>query len=498
MKESKTILLTFNGNQDPFTKGSADGPVLSLLKVRNDYSKIVLFHTPDRNDAASRTAEIIKEQIKIEVDTVELSISDPTSYREILKSLRPAIRNILDRAGNAFFEILVAPGTSQMHACWLLLAASGEIPATVIHKREEKYVKPGQELVTVIDPLSVEFPRIMPNIMMEEIPAISEEELNQSLQKANIIGKNEGIKEAVRRSALAAGTNVPILILGESGTGKELFARFVHMISTKSSGPFITVNCSALPESLAESELFGHVKGAFTGAIRDKKGLFTLAHGGTLFLDEIGDMPLSLQAKLLRVLQDGEIRPVGATDSSKVAVRVISATNVDLIAAVKEKRFRDDLYYRLSMMSLSLPTLRERSTDIPAIALHILGQWNREQQTTKRFAPDALQHLREYSWPGNIRELKNVIISSAILSSGETMGITDIQLPAIHDRPLDQNLPEPAEGFIMNNYICNIRDSLIKRALSITAGNKNKAAKLLGLTAQGLGQHMAKLNKSKP
>jgi DNA-binding NtrC family response regulator len=492
MREPKKILLTFNGNQDPFSKDNSYGPVLSLLKAGRNYDTIVLFHTPDKEEAAKSTSEIIHNKFGMGTTLIGLDIKDPTSYQQILKALRPAVRSMLEQEPIAIFEILIAPGTSQMHACWLLLAASGEIPATVIHKREERHVENGQDLVTIVDPLSIDFPRIRPNITPLEIPSISDERLKESLRQVNIIGSSPSILDAVRIAALAAGANVPVLIRGESGTGKELFARFIHLMSGKASGPFIPVNCAALPDSLAESELFGHVKGAFTGAIDNKIGLFEHANGGTLFLDEIGDMPLHLQAKVLRSLQDSEVRPVGSADSRKIALRIISATNVDISTAVRDKRFREDLYYRLNTVEIRLPPLRERANDIPAIASALLDRWNDDQQLTKKLNNEALRKLQGYSWPGNIRDLKNVVIRSAILSTSEVISGKEITLPI--QGVEDCVLPALYEGFSLEAYKKNLHDRLIQRALEITSGNQSKAAKLLGITAQAVSQYLRKMD----
>jgi transcriptional regulator with GAF, ATPase, and Fis domain len=240
-------------------------------------------------------------------------------------------------------------------------------------------------------------------------------------EKKSVVGQSPKVKEALTLAANYAATDYPVLLYGESGTGKELFANEIHSHSSRVDKPFLTQNCSAIPDSLLESELFGYKKGAFTGANTDKPGLFEAADGGTIFLDEIGDMDVNLQAKLLRVLQENEIKPLGGTGSKKINVRIISATNKDLAEEVRTGQFREDLYYRLNVLPLNLPALREREEDIPLLADHFLGQ---EAATThtrhKELTPRAMKALCNYDWPGNIRELENTIKQfQATVSGGQ-------------------------------------------------------------------------------
>jgi DNA-binding NtrC family response regulator len=241
-----------------------------------------------------------------------------------------------------------------------------------------------------------------------------------------IIARSPEIRRVLDLVARVAPTDATVLIEGESGTGKELIAKAIHHASPRARQPFVAVNCGALPETLLESELFGHVKGAFTGASIGKKGLFEEAHRGTLFLDEIGEMTPGLQVKLLRALQDGEIRPVGSTQSITVDARVLAATNRDLEQMMRQGGFREDLYYRLNVIALRLPPLRERREDIPALAEHFLLRFAARQERVLRLGPDALDRLLAYAWHGNIRELENAMERAAILSRGDTVGADDL------------------------------------------------------------------------
>ena len=244
----------------------------------------------------------------------------------------------------------------------------------------------------------------------------------------HIVGRSRPIQELLERVRRVAPTDATILISGESGTGKELVARALHVASRRGERPFVPVNCAAITETLLESELFGHAKGSFTGATRARRGLFEEANGGTLFIDEIGETAQGSQAKLLRALQEGEIRRVGESTAVQVDVRVIAATNQDLRRAIAERRFREDLYYRLAVVPIRIPPLRERRDDVPLLAAHFLESFGRRTGAPKTFAPDAVARLVEHSWPGNVRELENVIEHAAALAPGTELRASDIQI----------------------------------------------------------------------
>ncbi|HAB18286.1 MAG TPA: sigma-54 dependent transcriptional regulator [Verrucomicrobiota bacterium] len=301
---------------------------------------------------------------------------------------------------------------------------------------------------------------------------------------AGLIGGSRHIRrviEEIRR--LQAFDRTSVLITGESGTGKELVARAIHFDSRRSQGPFIPVNCVAIPGELAESLLFGHVKGAFTGAVSDRKGYFELADGGTLFLDEIGDMPASLQVKLLRVLEDGCVTPVGSTQSRKVDVRIVAATNADLDARIGAGTFRQDLFFRLARYRVNTPTLRERPEDIPVLALHFLRLFAAEMGLRPPpLTPPAQDALQHYDFPGNVRELKNIIERALIESGGDAIRPEHLGLPVVRERPATATRATrqaAAESLPLN--LAAAEDLLIQRALQETGGNIADAARLLGV-----------------
>jgi len=332
---------------------------------------------------------------------------------------------------------------------------------------------------------------IMKPIIHDEIKQVVKNALKQkSLQVENvllkreiakehdfstIIGESQALKTILAEVRKVTDTRSSVLLLGETGTGKELFARVIHHNSSRRDMPFVPINCSAIPENLLETELFGHVRGAFTGAVASKKGLLEEADGGTVFLDEIGDMSLPLQAKLLRVIEDQVIRPVGSTKGTKIDIRLITATNRDLRAAVRENAFREDLYYRINVISLQIPPLRDRKEDIASLVGHYLDKYTREMnKEVKGIAPAALDVMTNYLWPGNVRELQNVIERAILIADGDT--ITPECLPdgikaagtfqeAVFDRKL--TIEDYTKAFIQR-YQTQFNEQQIADMLGIT------------------------------
>ncbi len=306
----------------------------------------------------------------------------------------------------------------------------------------------------------------------------------------DIITKNNVMHKIFETIRKVSGYSTGILITGESGTGKELIARAIHYESSLKHGPFVAVNLAAIPENLLESELFGHVKGAFTDAVKDKPGLFEEADGGTLFLDEIGELPVLLQVKLLRVLQEGEMRRVGATGSVKVSVRIIAATAKDLEREMKNGTFRDDLYWRLNIISIKLPPLNERREDIPLLVEHFIEKFNEKLGlAVGGIEKDALSALMTYRWPGNIRELENCMERAMILADSETIKKTDLP-PEIAEtaKPREQKGDgiSPQTSFSIKDGTKTLEKRLITDALSVTNGNLTKAAKMLDISYRAL------------
>jgi two-component system nitrogen regulation response regulator NtrX len=293
--------------------------------------------------------------------------------------------------------------------------------------------------------------------------------------------------------ATAAPTNGRVLIFGENGTGKELVARNIHQLSRRRSGPFVEVNCAAIPEELIESELFGHVRGAFTGAVADRRGKFEAAHGGTIFLDEIGDMSLKTQAKVLRVLQEQIMEAVGGSSPIRVDARVLAATNKDLPAEIRAGRFREDLFFRLNVVPIHVPSLRERQEDIPLLADHFMAMLAREYgRRPKTFEPDARIALRQYSWPGNVRELRNVVERLMIMVPGDRVSSRDLSFlgQGIAHPPDATQTTSPTAARTLHEARDQFERDYILRALAAQQGNISRTAELLGVERSNLYRKM--------
>jgi two-component system response regulator PilR (NtrC family) len=312
-----------------------------------------------------------------------------------------------------------------------------------------------------------------------------------------LLGKSDAMQRVFDLVRTVAQVRTNVLIVGESGTGKELVARALHNEGPRSAQPFVGVNCGAIPEQLLESELFGHVRGAFTGAIADREGLFVAAHGGTLFLDEIGEIPPALQVKLLRVLQERRVRPVGGTTERDVDVRVIAATNRDLEAEVARGTFRRDLYYRLNVISIALPPLRHRREDIPLLIDHFVARFARELgKPIEGLTPDALTVLCNYRYPGNVRELENLIERAVTLSQASrlgTEGLPTLRNTEVTEQRSASETDLPEDGLDLDAVLADVERSIILRALGRTNGVRKQAAKLLKVTFRSLRYRLDKL-----
>ncbi|MBU1085966.1 MAG: sigma-54 dependent transcriptional regulator [Candidatus Omnitrophica bacterium] len=312
----------------------------------------------------------------------------------------------------------------------------------------------------------------------------SEKKLKERYRFANIIGKSAPMQKIFDMIDKIAKTNTTVLINGESGTGKELIAKAIHYNSLKSNKPFVSIDCGALPEELLESELFGHVKGSFTGAISSKQGLFEVASGGTLFLDEIGETSQAMQAKMLRALQEREIRAVGATKTIKVDVRVIAATNRNLEDEVSRENFRKDLFYRISVISLGLPKLAQRREDIGLLVNHFLKKYQLPGKPVKTISKECLDIFMQYSWPGNVRELENAIESAVTLSESEEIKVNDLPERIQHQTSSEES--EVVSSDSLKGKVEQFEKELIAKTLKEVGGNKNLVAKILKMTRRNI------------
>ncbi|HXJ15604.1 MAG TPA: sigma-54 dependent transcriptional regulator [Candidatus Polarisedimenticolia bacterium] len=361
----------------------------------------------------------------------------------------------------------------------------------------DRYVIKGDRL---LDELRPAVQRVAESLALKKEAGYLRRELRRLTGLDHIIGTSPKMRAIFELIENIAPQSSRVLITGESGTGKELVARAIHENSARAKNPFITINCGAFPETLLESELFGYLKGAFTGANENRRGLFQAAHGGTLFMDEIGNMSVTMQVKLYRVLQEGKVRPIGSTEESDVDVRVIAATNKDLEKEIAEARFREDLYYRLSVIPIHLPPLRERHEDIPLLAREFLERFSKSMgKRTAGIEPEAMRRLEVYDWPGHVRELENTIERAVALENGSRVSIEALPdrirnhfqetIPAVSHNGHGATLP--AEGLNLEEHIQEIEKSYLLAALERSGGVRTRAAELLKMSYRSF-RHYAK------
>lgn len=410
---------------------------------------------------------------------------NPTDYNTVYPAMYKAVNDILTENINAEYTISLTSGTPTMHACWIFLQQGGVIKANLIQIARDG-------IISEVDFNLDDFPQIkkVANIKTE-ISRLARENIQLKdrlkLQHDFIIGECPEIQKVKAQIQIFAETPIPIFITGETGTGKELVAEAIHFNSQRKEHRFVPLNCGAIPANLFESELFGHKKGAFTGAIADKDGKFKIADKGTIFLDEIADLPLDMQVKLLRVLQEGAFMPVGGSQEIKVDVRIISATNQDIKKTVKDGKFREDLFYRLVHTEIKLPPLRKRGNDKNLIANYLLQQLNQKHRTTKSLAESAIQKLSAYNWPGNIRQLKNCLEATYFYTNDkiEASHLNFIDIVATTTKIEIPDLGIDLENEILPQYY--------QAALNKTNGNAEQAARLLKLEPHTFRARLRKL-----
>ncbi len=506
--DNMNILLTFAGVRDPYNaeivRGSyTDGPVLSLLKERS-FAKIYIFTTPNTlANSRSLHTEIGKQWPDIPTDVVFIDIPDPTDYEALYLHMFRQSQTILDahKKDKPLYFIATSSGTPQMQTVWFLLCQSGIIPATLLKITPPRFLRSRQNAVSEISLSIAAFPRItMPSPETLEIAATylrkekleaERDELIREFSGIQMIGRSPTLTQVMDTVRAAARYDSGVLIQGETGTGKELVARAIHFNSARKVEPLIIVNCAAIPDTLVESELFGHEKGSFTGATQQKKGKFELADGGSIFLDEIGDMSLAAQAKILRVLQDKAVERVGGGKPISADVRIIAATNRNLATMIAEGKFRGDLYFRLKVVDISMPALRHRCEDIPLLVEYFLERHNHRYNQRKQISQKAMRCILQYPWPGNIRELENAVERAFVLSQGNFIKETDLppEMLSTSANPHSQQSPDHAasinagailpEGFDLDAHLLAVEKTLVAEAIRLKDGNREAAARLL-------------------
>jgi len=480
--EAYRKMLAFSGKL--VAKGSIDDLLNALLDAvieltRADKGMLILLEGNQLRVKAARNLK--KETIEDAVG----KISD-TIVAQVVKSKQPLI--VSDALNDEDFK--TSESVINLKLCSVMAAPlleKGELFG-ILYVGNDNVVNLFEERsLEVLTVFSAQASLLVQNALLLNELRIDNQELAERLERmrfGEIIGACDAMKEIYRKIEKVAQTDISVLVMGETGTGKELVARRIHALSPRAAGPFITINCGAIPANLLESELFGHVKGAFTGAAVTRAGKFQAADGGTLFLDEIGELPTQLQVKLLRALQEKAVTKVGDTRSESVDIRVISATNRDIEQGIKDGNFREDLFYRINVVSLLLPPLRERGDDLPAIARYLLGKFTLEfGNRAKGFTPAALAAMRNYAWPGNIRQLENRIKKAVVLADKTHLGPGDLDLnPEEFDRVLP--LAQAKEEF-QRRYI--------NRTLERNNGNRTKTARDLGVDPRTIFRHLEKL-----
>ncbi|MEK6988152.1 MAG: sigma-54 dependent transcriptional regulator [Candidatus Thermoplasmatota archaeon] len=483
----KKILVTWIGNTDlraPMEGNAVGlGPIAQALEAR---AFDEAFLVSDYDDVQVRPyIRWLGERTSTRLHVLHEKLSGPTQFGEIYEAaVRACDRAVGQRKQEGVsLTFHLSPGTPAMAAVWIILAKT-RFSAELIESSRQH----GVQTASVPFDLSADF---LPDLLRRpdrELEALSAGLPLEAPEFSDIVHRSAAMKRVILRARRAAPRSVPVLIEGETGTGKELLARAIHRASPRRERMFIAVNCGAIPSELVESELFGHEKGAFTGATARRRGHFQEADCGTLFLDEVGELPKPAQVKLLRALQEGEILPVGSSRPKKVDVRVIAATNRSLPDEVAAGRFREDLFHRLAVAVLRLPPLRERREDLSLLVDHLLPKVNREGAgqpgfTEKKLSASARNLLLVQTWPGNVRELENTLRRAAIWTADAALGAEDIRealLPAggTKDNPLDRPL---GEGLSLPEMVASVASHYLGRALDAAHGNKTRAAKLVGL-----------------
>ncbi|MCB5230931.1 MAG: RNA repair transcriptional activator RtcR family protein [Candidatus Cloacimonas sp.] len=488
----KKVLISFIGNNDCHLSDGQEGAIVSILKERTYDDLFLLYNDIYYLPYASEILVYARKHYpKLKVHYQEATSVNPIDYNLVYPAMVSAVNEIQKEIGNKDVEytISLTSGTPTMHSCWILIVMSGLIKAKMIQISKQSGL---QEVDFSLD----DFPQIT-NDKQTKIELTKRDRENKALRQqllndySEMIGEDSSVKKVKQLIASFAKYDIPVFIHGESGTGKEIVSRLLHYNSARKEKSFITVNCGSIPENLAESLFFGHKKGSFTGAISDQEGYFSQANQGTLFLDEIGDLPMSMQVKLLRVLEYGFIHPVGGKEK-KVDVRIVSASNKSLMQLTNDGLFREDLYHRIVQGQISLSPLRERGTDILLLARHFLRKISNKNNATKLFSESAETKLLSYHYPGNVRQLQSIVelayihceanlIEAHHINFGETPGSSN-------------KIIIPVEGIDLDNEVV---PAYYDAALRMVKGNAAEAARLLKLKPHTFRARLKKIEESK-
>jgi DNA-binding NtrC family response regulator len=436
------------------------------------------------------TCNLLEEVLSKEGYRVEKALNGNEAIEKGMKTNYDVVLSDIKMAGVDGMEVLHSYRQKSPETIVVMMTAFGSIETAIGAIKEGAYDYVSKPFK--LDEIKLTIRRALEQKRLIEENQLYRQELITKYKLENIVGRTPAMLQVYKTIARVADSRSTALITGESGTGKELIARAIHFNSSRAAKPFVAVDCGSLAETLLESELFGHVRGAFTGAVVNKKGLFEEANGGSCFLDEVGDISLAMQAKLLRVLQEHEIKRVGGVDTIKIDLRIVAATNKNLEELVEEKKFREDLFYRLNVVAIHLPPLRERVEDIPLLADHFLHKYvDENKKSSSRISTEAMDLLLGYNWPGNVRELENVIERSVTLSHRSVI------LPEDLPRRIRAEKKEvPVQALPSHLPLAELEKIYIQKILEETGGNKKKAADILGIDRRTLYRMAARYGLS--
>jgi transcriptional regulator with PAS, ATPase and Fis domain len=491
---SSYTLISWIGQHDLDARAKGtDGPILATLKAFPFKSARFLYNYADAE--VNGYIDWLRSQVDFPVSITRADLRSPVHFGDIYESASQLLESLPEQE-LANLSILLSPGTPAMHAVWILLGKT-RFPATFYQSSKEE----GSQRVDIPFEIAAEYIPPVKSLSAGQLQTLSNTNPPDNAAFKDIVTRSESMQTLIQRAQILAEHEVPVLIDGESGTGKELFARAIHNASSRADKPFIPVNCGAFPPELIDSMLFGHKKGAFTGAIADKPGYFEQANGGTLFLDEFGELEPAVQVRLLRVLQDKTFTRVGDTKEQASDFRLIAATNKNLIEEVADGNFREDLFYRVAVGVLHLPPLRERNGDLLFLAESLLDAMKTEYPLleSKNISPSGKNVIQQHRWPGNIRELKSTLLRAALWASGDEVTGDDVQQALFKTAGKQEPIMgrDVSQGIDIQSLMDEVESCYIARALQHTAGQKTRAAELLGYNNhQTLSNKMKKLGIS--
>lgn len=485
IKKGERVLFAWLGRTDlecALGNRKGVGPIADAIDALG-FRQICVLWNYDYQEVAPYLEWLTNRTPDLMVQDQEAKLSSPTNYAEIYQAAVSAIENLKSAHPNAAFAFHLSPGTPAMQAVWIILGKTRYAAELVESSREG-----GARIADVPFDIAADFKpdkAVLSSALIERAG-----ELARTAAFEGITGESSVMQDTIARARIAATQNFPVLIQGESGTGKELFAQAIHAASARNQGPFIPVNCGAIPANLVESELFGHEAGSFTGAHEQRTGRLEQANGGTLFLDEIGELPLADQVKLLRALQEKRILRVGGKKEIAIDIRIIAATHCDLPQMIRNGGFRSDLYYRLAVVLLSLPPLRDRGGDLVTLTHALLERINDECERVgnwdrKKISAGAINLIKKHPWYGNVRELDNTLRRAAIWSAGGTISKSELKDALSHvEAPASDILNRPfTDSFSLDKVIREVNVHYLERAMAKTHNNKSAAAQLLGISS---------------